>query len=75
MHGVAFDEFSPQDWGSFNLVYVEGVYSEDEEGRGREVVVMVEGAEEVAFVILTDRLSELGLFCAVNAPAIDGLDQ
>ena len=75
MHGVALGQLSPEDGSCFDLVVVERIDSEDEEGGVRKIVVVIERAEIVTLVILPDSFGVLCLFSSIYTPTVDRLDQ
>lgn len=42
VHGIAFGQLPPKNGGRFNLIGIEVIDPEDEEGTGREVIAVVE---------------------------------
>lgn len=75
MEGVTFNQFSVHDGAGFELFGVELVDSVNGEGGRREVVVVVEGAVEVAFIVLFYFPCELGLVSPVYAPGENRADE
>lgn len=75
MHRIAFGEFSPEDWGRFDLGDVELIDPKDQEGTGWEIVVVVKRAQIMVVVIFGNGCCVFGLVSAVDASAVDGLDE
>jgi len=65
MHWVALSKLSLENGSLFNLAGVEYVDSEHEEGARREVVVVIERAKIVVFIVLAYRLCVLALLGSV----------
>jgi len=61
MHWVALSKLSLENGSLFYLAGVESVDSEHEEGARREVVVVIERAKIVVFIVLAYRLCVLAL--------------
>lgn len=68
MERVALHQLSIHDRTGLELLDVEFVDSVDGKGGRGEVVMVVEGAVEMAFVVLFDFSSEFGLVRPVDAP-------
>lgn len=75
MHRIAFGELSSEDRGGFDLGHVELVDPKNQEGTRRKVVIVVKRAEVVVLVVFANGCCVFGLFSAIDASAVDGLDQ